>query len=184
MPLMSNVRRLQRYNLIASMDSPLSILGSLASIGAAIWAFVEAKRSAKAATRAEALRDEIVDRRRLVEVNHIYTETKRILAVASEVGPATNAKLLRGIDSAKIAREVDEYARLLLDQSNHFSAGFGNDARELCDRLRPDIEALAEASTPEEKKASGKGIYYSVSAFMPLAKKLADEQREQAPKAK
>jgi hypothetical protein len=165
------------------MDSPLSILGSLTSIGAAIWAAVEARRSSRAATRSETMRNEIVHRRRLIEVSHIHAETKRILAVASEVGPTTNAKLLRGVDNAKIARQVEEYARSLLDQSGHFSDVFGNEARALCERLRPDIEALAEAVTPEDKKRYGKSIYYNISAFMPIAKGLADEQREQTPKA-
>lgn len=166
----------------ALMDSPLSILGSLTSVGAAIWALVEARKAVRAATQAEALRDEIIHRRRLVEVSHVYADTKRILATASEVGPTTNAKLLRGVDGAKIAREVAAYAQSLTDQSGHFSDIFGNDARALCERLRPDIEALAEAVTPEDKKSFGKSIYYNILAFMPLAKQLADEQREQAPK--
>lgn len=162
------------------MDSPLSILGSIASISAAVWAFVEAKKSAKSASQAESMRDAIYSRRRLVEVSHVYTETKRVLTVAAEVGPATNPKRLRGVDSTRIARELDEYARLLLDQSSHFSADFGNDARALCDRLKPDIQGLAEASTPEEKKTFGTNIYYNVSAFMPIAKQLVDEQRDQS----
>jgi hypothetical protein len=164
------------------MDSPLSIIGSLASIGAAVWAFIEARKSAKAATHAETMRDEIIHRRRLIEISQVYADTKRILAVASDVGPATNAKLLRGVDTAKIAKQVEEYARSLLEQSSHFSDLFGNEARALYERLRPDIEALAEASTPEEKKSSGRSIYYSISAFMPIAKNLADDQREQTPK--
>lgn len=165
------------------MDSPLSILGSLASIGAAIWAFIEAKKAARAATRAAAMRDEIIHRRGLIEVSQVYADTKRILAVAAEVGPTTNAKLLRGVDTSNTARQIEEYARLLLEQSSHFSDLFGNEARTLCERLRPDIESLAEATTPEQKKAAGKSIYYCISAFMPIAKRLADGQREQTPKS-
>ncbi|MDD2917620.1 hypothetical protein [Rhodoferax sp.] len=165
------------------MDSPLSILGSVASIGAAIWAFIEAKKAAQAATRAAAMRDEIIQRRRLIEVSQVYTDIKRILAIASEVGPSTNAKLLRGVDTAKLAKQIEEYARLLSEQTGHFSDFFGNEARALCERLKPDIEALADANTPEEKKAAGKSIYYSISAFMPIAKKVADGQREQTPKS-
>lgn len=165
------------------MDSPLSIASSIASIGAAIWAFIEARKSAKAATLAQTVRDEIVHRRHLVEVSQLYAETKRILAVISDVGPATNAKLLRGIDATRIAQDVEEYTRSLLDQSGHFSDVFGNEARILCEQLRPDIEALAEAISSEEKKARGKSIYYRISAFMPIVKQLADRQREQAPKA-
>ena len=165
------------------MDSPLSILSSVASIGAAIWAFIEARKAMQAATHAAAMRDEIVHRRRLIEVSQVHADTKRILSVASEVGPSTNAKLLRGVDTAKIAKQIEEYARLLSEQSGHFSDFFGNEARALCDKLKPDIERLAEATTPEEKKTAGTNIYYSISAFMPIAKEVADGQREQTPKS-
>jgi hypothetical protein len=59
------------------MDSTLSILGSIASIAGAIWAFREALKSANAATKAELLRDEIVHRRKLLEVSQVYADTKR-----------------------------------------------------------------------------------------------------------
>ena len=113
----------------------------------------------------------------------MHADTKRILIVASEVGPSTNAKLLRGVDTAKLAKQIEEYARLLSEQSGHFSDFFGNEARALCERLKPDIETLAEATTPEQTKAAGTRIYYSISAFMPIAKEVADGQREQTPKS-
>jgi hypothetical protein len=165
------------------MDSPLSILGSLASIGAAVWAFAEARRASRAAAAAESMRDEIVHRRRLIEVSQVHADTKRVLIAVSEVGPSTNAKLLRGVDAARIARQVEEYTRSLSEQSAHFTDFFGNEARALCEQLKPDIEKLAEASTPEEKKAAGKSIYYAISAFVSIAKEVADGKREQAPKS-
>ena len=165
------------------MDSPLSILGSVASIGAAIWSFIEAKKAVQSATHAAAMRDEIIHRRRLVEVSQVHADTKRILAIVSEVGPSTNAKLLRGVDTVKIAKQIEEYARQLSEQTGHFSYFFDIKARALCEQLKPVIEALAEATTPEQKKTVGKRIYYSILAFMPIAKEVADGQREQIPKS-
>lgn len=164
------------------MDSTLSILGSIASIAGAVWAFREAQKSAHAATKAESLRDEIVHRRQLLEVSQVYTDTKRILIIVSDVGPSSNPKRLRGVNTAKIAREIEEYTRSLLEQSSHFADIFGNEARSLCESIGPDIEALAEAVTPEDKKEHGKNAYYKIQAFMPIAKQHADGRREQAPK--
>ena len=164
------------------MDSTLSILGSVASLASAAWACWEAKQSARSATQAQQLRDEIVNRRKMLEVSQVYTDTKRILIVVSKVGPSSNPKLLKGINGAEIAKEIEEYARSLLDQSSHFTVFFENKAQLLCEDLREDIEALAEAKTPEEKKTSGKNIYYKIQSFMPIAKALADEKREHAPK--
>jgi hypothetical protein len=61
------------------MESLLSIAGSVASIGAAIWAFIEARKAADSATKAELVRNELIDRRKLVEVSKIYAQTDRIL---------------------------------------------------------------------------------------------------------
>lgn len=165
------------------MDSPLSILGSIASIGAAIWAFIEAKKAAGSASHAEKMRNELISRRRLIEISQVHMDTKRILAVVSEVGPATNAKLLRGVDVAKIAKQVEEYSLSLQEQSNHFSDTLGNKARALCEQLKPDIVKLAEANTPETKLGAGRAIYYSITAFLSVAKSHADDQRENAPKS-
>jgi len=164
------------------MDSTLSILGSIASIAGAVWAFREAQKSADAATKAESLRDEIVHRRKLLEVSQVYADTKRILTIVSDVGPSSEPKRLRGVSSAKIAKEIEEYTRSLLEQSSHFADIFGNEARSLCESLKTDIEALAEAVTPEDKKESGKSAYYKIQAFMPITKQHADDRREQTPK--
>ena len=51
------------------MESLLSIFGSVASIGAAVWAFLEAKKAAASASKAEEARNEMIDRRRLGEVS-------------------------------------------------------------------------------------------------------------------
>ncbi len=162
------------------MESLISIFGSIASIGAAIWAFMEAKKSANAATKAEILRDELVHRRKMVEVSQVHSETKRVLSVVSKVGPSCNAKLLKGVNCTDIAKEIEIYASFILEQSGHFTDFFENKAKELCEDLKEDIESLSEAVTFEDKKRYGKSIYYKIQNFMPAVKELSDEKRERA----
>lgn len=162
------------------MEKWLSIIGSIASIASAIWAWYEARKASEAASRAEIVRDEIIQRRKLVEVSQVHMETKRILTVVSKVGPSSNATLLRGVNCAGIASDVEEYSRFLNEQSTHFSKQFENSAKDLCADLNKDIEALAEAKNPEDKKTAGKSIYYKINAFMPVVKELADEKKERA----
>ena len=100
-----------------SMESFISIIGSIASIGAAIWAFVEARKSAKAATKAEVLRDELIHRRTMVEVSQVHSETKRVLSIVSKVGPSCNTKLLKGVNCAEVAKEVEVYSSFIFEQS-------------------------------------------------------------------
>lgn len=160
------------------MDSLVSIAGSVASIGGAIWAFVEARNAASSANKAELVRDELIDRRKLVEVSKIFAQTDRILSVVSKIGPSCNPKTLKGVDCTNIAKEIEEYSRSLNSQSAHFSELFGNKARALCNDLKDDIEDLSEVSTSEEKKEVGKKIYYKINEFMPFVKDLADEKQE------
>lgn len=162
------------------MEEWLSIIGAIASIGAAIWAFYEAYQASKSATKAEDARDELIERRKMVEISQVHTETTRVLKTISMVGPSSNPSLLRGVNCGNIAREVEEYSRFINEQSSHFSDFFENKAKELCAELNGDIEALSEAKTFHEKKEAGKNIYYKVNNFMPTVKALSDEKKERA----
>jgi hypothetical protein len=163
---------------VADFESTLSIAGSIASIGAALWSFFEAKKAVRAASQAEKVRDQMIERRKIVEVSQVLAVTTRVLRTVSAVGPSSNQSLLRGINCASIAREVEEYSRFLNEQSSHFSDFFENKAKELCSDIREDIEALAEAKAFEDKKAAGKRIYYKINDFLPKVKALADEKKE------
>lgn len=160
------------------MDSLISIAGSVASIGGAVWAFVEARHAASSATKAELVRSELIDRRKLVEVSKTFTKTEQILTIVSKIGPSCAIKTLKGVDGVSIAKEVEEYSRFLNVQSAHFSELLGNKARTLCDDLKGDIKELSEVSEPERKKEIGMKIYYKIYEFMPFVKDLADEKQE------
>lgn len=162
------------------MESWLSILGSIASICGALWALYEAKQAANSASKAEVLRNEMVQRRKLVEVTQVHSETSRILKVISRIGPSCDTKLIRGVNCAEIAKEVEEYSRFINEQSGHFTNFFENQARKLCNELKDLIEHLAEAKTSEQKKAAGKEIYYKINNFMPDVKRLYDAKKERA----
>lgn len=162
-------------------DSWLSILGSVASIGAAIWAYVEAKNAARHASKAEMLRNEVIQRRAIVEVSQVYAESSRILKLVSQVGPTCTRASVRGLSVCSIAQGVEEYSRFLNEHSAYFNQFFQNAAQTLCAELAIAIEALAEASTFEEKKDAGKKIYYLINSFLPQVKQLADDKRESIP---
>lgn len=159
-------------------DSWLSILGSAASIGAAIWAFVEAKAAAAHASRAEKVRDELIGRREIIEVSSIHSETQRILRMVSQVGPTCTKRTTSGLDPSIIAKGIEEYARFINEHSAHFDELFKNDAKALCVALAAPIELLADAKTHEEKKKAGKDVYQLINDFLPRVKRLSDEKRE------
>lgn len=163
---------------MSPMETLISILGSIASIGGAIWAWHQANEASSSATKAEKVRDEIIDRRKIIEVSQVHAETKRILNIVSKVGPSCNPDLLTGVDCGSIAKEVEKYSRFINEHSSYFSDLFENRATELCSGLNGDIEALSEAKSPVDKKKSGSNIYHQINSFLPITKKLADEKKE------
>ncbi|WP_278377515.1 MULTISPECIES: hypothetical protein [Stutzerimonas] len=163
---------------MSTVETWISIIGSLASIGGAAWAFIEARDASRSASRAERVRSELVTRREMVELSQIHTETKRILGVVSRIGPSSSLNLLTGIDCSSIAKDVEEYCRLINEHSTHYSELFKNHALKLCSDLNGDITSLADATQQHEKKEIGTRIYHKINSFLPVAKNLADEKKE------
>lgn len=163
---------------MTSIISWLSIIGAIASITGALLAFYQANCASKHASEAESIKNEIIKKRKLVEISQIHTETRRILKIVSKIGPSSNPDLLKGIDHIKIVQEIEEYYRFLNEQKNHFSDSFINKADKLCTDLKPDIEILSEASSFKKIKASGVSIYYKISEFMPYIKDITDNKKE------
>ena len=164
------------------MEAFLSILGSIASIFGAGWALHEARKAARSATAAEQVRDELIDRRKLAELAQLHSETKRVLTLVAKVGSTATPQLLRGVNCADIAREVESFASMLLEQRSHFSDLYADRATELRNDLRPDIAGLAGARTFEDKKRFGQSIYFKLENFTPVVKQLSEAKREHSPK--
>ena len=160
------------------MDSLLSIASSLVSIGGAIWDYHEAKESAKSATQVEIIRNELIDRREMIEVSKVYTNTIEILREISKFGPTSTTINVRGINASDVAKKVEEYSRFLNEHSNHFDALFSNNAKNLCDLLKQYLEKFADADTFEDRKSAGKEIYYLIENFLPQVKRLLDRKKE------
>lgn len=160
------------------METFLSIVGSIASIFGAVWALKEAKKAARSASAAERVRQELVDRRELAEIAQIHFEIKRVLGLIARVGPTSTQQHVKGVNCADIAREVQAFVAMLLEQRSHFSDFYSDRASELRDNLKMDIEGLAEAKTFDDKKRFGKSKYYKIENFTPVVKQLSDAKQE------
>ncbi len=158
----------------------LTILGTAASIGGAILAWIQAHRSSNFADKAKRIQEDFIERRKVVEVSEVYSATERILGVVSKVGSTSTETSLKTICVRDIAREVEEYTRLLNVQNAHFNEDFINHAKPLCENLREDIEALVDAQDYQSIKNVGKRIYFKIEDFLPKAKQLLDSKKEKA----
>ncbi|MBA3769510.1 MAG: hypothetical protein H0X08_03260 [Blastocatellia bacterium] len=150
----------------------------MASIGAAIWAFVEARKAGKFASTVERIKDELVSRRNLVEVSQVYREANRAIAALTAVGPSCTSSSVRGLNCSLIAAQVLEFVTFL----NTHRAGLPEALRPKVNLLvletKKEVSLLAEAKTFEAKKSAGTAIYYKIASLMPEIKVLADEKNE------
>lgn len=158
----------------------LTIVGTVASIGGAIFACIQAHRSRTFADQAKQIQEGFVEKRKVVEVSEIYNATERILRVVSQVGATSTETSIKTICIRDIAKEVEEYTRLLNAQNAHFTEAIINHGKTLCEGLREDIEALVEAQDYESIKKSGKRIYFKIEDFLPKVKELLDNKKEKA----
>lgn len=160
------------------METALSILASIASILGAIWSIREAGKAKSSANAAERIRQEMVDRRKLAEVVQIQSEMRRILGLVARVGPTSTPQLIKGVNCADVAREVESFISTLLERRSHFTDLYSDRATDLRNEIRIDIESLAEAKTFDDKKRHGKNIYYAIENFGAIVKQLSDAKQE------
>jgi hypothetical protein len=156
----------------------ISVLGSIASVGAAIWAFIEARKSMAAASKAETIKNEMIDRRQLVEASKIHSETERVISKVSQIGPASRVAVLSGINIDDILNEVQGYSTFIIAQSEQYDDKFKRAVKKLNTDLQANIAELSKSTLEEDYKRIGTQIFNALQGFLPTAKSLADGRRE------
>jgi hypothetical protein len=161
----------------------ITAIGAVASIGGAGVAIIQASRAKSHASAAEKLHSDMIVQRQVKEVAAVHTETTRILRVVAKVGPSCTKSGIRGLKASDIAQQVEEFARFLMEHSQHFDQFLQNEAEKLCRDLRPLIEKLSEAQEFPTIKDSGKQIYDAIHEFLPRVKQLSDSKSDDALRA-
>lgn len=163
------------------IEPALSIAASLFSIAAAVFAFYEAKKARSAASEAEKVRLDLINRKALAELSHLLQETRRILQSVSRIGPAASEGKMRGVNCVEIAEDVQGFCRLLNEHSHDLRNLGYVEAVKLRDELIPEINALSAARTFADKKAVGGRIYDKIDGLAPLLKTFVDARQSQDP---
>lgn len=156
--------------------SDLAVWSAIASITGAAIAIWQAWRSRRSATEAKMVRDELVRRRDVGDVEAVAVETSRILKVVAKVGPSSTAESMRGVAAADIAAEVDAYRMTIGERSSAFGSGGENEIERLCSALEPEIVRLSEAENFDEMKDAGRSIHGKVMEFHTAIRRFAREK--------
>lgn len=156
-------------------ESTLSIVGSIASIVSVIGAVIAALKSRKWAKESQNIRDQLIVRRNLSEVAVLRSESKRVLNIVAEIGPASNPRKLRGMNGSVIASEVQKLIAVLLESRSALPESVRTATDSLSNNIRKYIEQLAQSTQPIDLKTHGTKIFYLLQSYVPLLKETIDE---------
>ncbi|MFK8069035.1 MAG: hypothetical protein AB8D52_12390 [Gammaproteobacteria bacterium] len=163
------------------MDNTLtiiSVIGSLASIAAALWAWQQARLSNDAADRSESIKEQLINHKKtsdLVELETLLNATRRTF---TKYGSENSDNLL-GFNQNEDAKTALEFIHKLITLRDYFFSPEGNTAEETFDKINHQIDAFKNAKDSAEISVHGKLILNSIVIFSPYINRELAEQREQ-----
>lgn len=156
----------------------IGLVGSIASIVSAGWAWIQANRAKQAASDAARFRGEIINRRELIENSHIYKETKSIQNRILALGPKCSTMSAKGIDCAELAESVLRYSSMLQEHTSNFPDATKVIIASFATNVKPLIDKLARAKRFDEKKNVGTEIYFLLEPLLAEIKIATDVKKE------
>ena len=129
-----------------------------------------------AALKARKYKNEIINRRKMLESHDLMRETKKIMRELSAIGLASNLHRVQGIDSQQVVFRVKEYAELVAENSDKAS-----DLLPLSKHLIGEAMSLSDAASPQDIKDIAQAIYLEIHDKVPSIKKLSDSSMEKNP---
>jgi len=159
--------------------SIIAIIGTVASIGGAVVAVWQAKRSTSAANEARLVRAQLIGHRQASELTQLHIVCKKAQKSMEKYGPGSVPANLHGISPEKDAQDVQEFLLLIKENRLHFGNQFPNEADDFCDKLAPILNSFAQAKKPNDLRQHGTQILLHLSNMTSITKKYLDGKREQ-----
>lgn len=159
----------------------ITIIGTFFSIIGAIIAIVQAHRAKKSANEANAIRQEFVQRRQMLEVSYLHRETNRIYQLVTQIGPRCSINSIKGKDLNFIAEEIEKYSHILNEHKESLPDLFKNYSNDPCSELNQYVEELSIVNTKDinQIKKIGKDILKIIQYVLPKIKSISDKKREE-----
>lgn len=149
------------------LNTIISIIGTVASVGGAAWAWRQAHLAKNAATEAQQVKKQIftaADMSDLSEVKAVYETTQKNIRKYASRG---NDSLV-GVDVERDAESVYKLLEKINELKHLFpSEGFSKD----CQELEKSLQDLVVAHTADEIKKHGKEVYDKLQPILPVVRK-------------
>jgi hypothetical protein len=158
--------------------SILTIVGTVASIGAAWVAINQARKSRTAAEEAKKVRAQLVDHRKTSDLAQVQSLCKKAQKSMEKYGPGSVPSSLAGITPNNDARDVQEFIMSVREHSAYFGNKTPNEADEYCNVVTPLLDSFAQATNPEGWRDHGKQIVVHLANMAAIIKRCLDARKE------
>lgn len=155
----------------------LSIVGSVASIVGAIWAWKEAIKSSKSATKAEQIKTQMINQRKTSELSELKP---LVIDAINSVNKYSTSMTSSLIGAGKTTKETEaEKIQKLLNKigefSDYFQDGFANQFFATSNR---SLQSFLEANNPQDSKRHGMDLHKQMVDFSSILRKNLTEKKE------
>lgn len=155
----------------------LSIVGSIASIIGAIWAWREAIRSSNSASKAEQIKIQMINQRKTSELSELKTLVSEALESIKRYSTTMTSSLI-GADTTNKENEAAKVQSLLnkiVEFDEYFSNGFASD---FFDKSHSSLQSFLSAETPADLKKFGMELHRQIVDFSSILRKTLTEKKE------
>lgn len=155
----------------------ISVVGSIASIGGAIWAWKEAVKSSDSAARAEQIKTQMVNQRKTSELS----ELKPLVLDATNCVKRYSTTMVSSFVGVNVSSKEDEAAKIqtllnkIVEFSDYFAEGF---AKQFFETSHSSLQSFLGASTPEDTKKFGIDLHKQMVDFSSILRKQLTEKKE------
>lgn len=154
----------------------IAIIGAIASIIGAYFAFWQASKAKDSASEAKRARSQLIDNRKASELTIIQASCKTALNSTKKYALIT--PYLDGASPVNDSKDVQDFIFLLKEHRAYFGNKNPNEADEFCNALTPLLENFSKSSSPDEYQIYGKQIVTHLSSITATIKKRLDSKRD------
>lgn len=153
----------------------LTIIGSIASIAGAVFAFREALKAKSAAQQAKEIRNNIANEQKKIFISKILTETKKVMGVSIKMTTsATPTKKIRGLNYQSSIEQLREYIDILKENSHYFKPENKKNLEQHYKSIEEQFPKLAIETVQQKKYEIGDKIHNSMGEILKVIRPELD----------
>ncbi|OIN06171.1 hypothetical protein BFS86_19360 [Shewanella algae] len=155
----------------------LTVIGSIASIIGALWAWKQAVDASGSATKAEEIKSQIINQRKTSELSEIRPLLEQSLTAMRRYSTRMAASIIGDEPTSKEdeAEKVQACLNKIMEYSEYFQDDF---ASQFYETAHDSLQKFLNSTVPEEVKKHGMDLHKQMVDFSSVLRKQINEKRE------